>query len=209
MELSEFFIIFVGMEPSNINKKFNNLTILEVVRDKNRLKYKVQCDCGKIELKRKDHVTSGRAKSCKSCASKKTAEKYPPPVNKTGYGNLSGTHFSTIKHGALRRNKKFNLNPQFLWELFEYQNGLCALTGIPIILTTDIKVDKNVNWDIITASLDRKDNNKGYEPNNVWWVHKQVNRLKNNYSIQDLIYWCKLILNKHGNFEPSADLNDQ
>ena len=115
--------------------KYNQLLILEEVKDKNRLKYKVQCDCGKIELKRKDYVTSGRSKCCKSCSSKNTAKNFPPPINRKGCSNLSGTHFSAIKHGALRRNINFNLTPEFLWELFNNQKGLCALTGIPIILT--------------------------------------------------------------------------
>jgi hypothetical protein len=190
-----------------MTNRYNQLLILEEVKDNNRLKYKVQCDCGKIELKRKDYVTSGRSKSCKSCASKKTAKNFPPPINRKGCYNLSGTHFSSIKHGALRRNISFNLTPEFLWELFINQKGLCAITGIPIILTTDLK-NQNVNWDIITASLDRIDNTIGYEPNNVWWVHKEVNRFKNNYSMEDLLYWCKLILNKHDNSDPSINLKD-
>lgn len=70
------------------------------------------------------------------------------------------------------------------------------------MLVNKIK-NQNVNWDVITASLDRKDNKLGYEEGNVWWVHKMVNRLKNNYSLEELLYWSKLLLDKHGNPEPS------
>lgn len=184
--------------------KYNQLTILEEVYHNKRWMFKTQCDCGSIDIKRKDWVLTGRTTSCKSCASKRTAKKYPPPVNFKGIGGLSKTHYSTIKNGADRRNIPFNVSIEFLWDLYEKQKGICALTNIPITLSPAIK-DCNVNWDVITASVDRIDSTKGYEVGNVWWVHKEVNRLKNNYSLQDLVYWCKLIVNTHGNPDPSQD----
>lgn len=178
------------------------LTIINEVRRNQRIMYLVRCGCGKEEIKRKDHVRTNRTTMCKSCASKKTALNYPPPVNRTGYEGLSGTHFLAIKFGASKRNIEFNLSEKFLWNLFLNQRGLCALTGIPIILNNSIK-NQNVNWDIITASLDRKDSNGGYIESNVWWVHKKINRLKNNLSVEELLYWSKLLVDKHGNPDPS------
>jgi hypothetical protein len=185
---------------------YNDLTILEEVKHNNRLLWKVQCSCGKVELKRKDYVQKGRATSCKSCASKKTALLHPPPINRTGCGGLSGTHFLHIKYGALRRNIEFSISPKYLWELYKTQNGLCALTGLPIVLEAKLK-QQNVNWDVITASVDRIDSTLGYVNGNVWWVHKEINRLKNNYSLEELLYWSKLLLAKHGNPDPSRDGN--
>jgi hypothetical protein len=182
--------------------KYNQLTVLEEVKHNNRLMYRTQCDCGRIDLKRKDWVKSGRTTSCKNCASKKTALKYPPPTHRTGCGGLSGTHFLSIKNGATRRNIPFDLDVEFLWKLYKDQKGLCALTDVPLVLTTALK-NQNVNWDIITASLDRKDSSKGYTIDNVQWVHKEINRLKNNYSLEELLYWSNLLLKKHGNPEPS------
>ena len=184
--------------------KFGQLTVLGEINENKRWKYKVQCDCGKVEVKRKDWVISGRTTSCKSCASKRTAAKYPPPRNFKGIGGLSKTHFSYIKHCAHIRNIPFNISMEFLWELFQTQQGLCALTNIPIALIPAIKAC-NVNWDVITASVDRKDSLKGYTEDNVWWVHKEVNRLKNNYSLEELLYWSKLLLDKHGNPDPSVE----
>ena len=183
--------------------KYNQLTILEEVKHKKRWMFKTQCDCGKIEIKRKDWVISGRTTSCKSCASKRTAKRYPPPINFQGVGGLSKTHYSSIKHNALRRNISFDVSLEFLWRLFEKQNGLCALTQLPITLLPLIK-NSNVNWDVISASVDRIDSTKGYTEDNVWWVHKEVNRLKNNYSVEELVSWCKLIVNTHGNPDPST-----
>jgi hypothetical protein len=183
--------------------KFNQLTVLEEVKHNNRLMYRTQCDCGRIDIKRKDWVISGRTISCKNCASKRTAAKYPPPVNRTGYCGLSGTHFLSIKSGASKRNIVFDLSAEFLWNLFESQNGKCALTGVDITLVNKIK-SNNVNWDVISASLDRKDSTKGYTEDNVWWVHKTINRLKNNYPLEELLYWSRLLLDYHGNPDPSV-----
>ena len=85
--------------------------ILEEVKNNNRNMYKVQCDCGKIELRRPTHVASGRTKSCKSCSAKLTVSKHPMPVHRTGCGGLSGTHYLSIKSGAERRNLMFEVTP--------------------------------------------------------------------------------------------------
>ena len=169
---------------------------------KGRHMYLMQCDCGKEEYKRPDHVQSGRTTMCKKCSAKKTALHYPPPVNKTGYEGLSGTHFSHIKSTALRRKLEFKVTEKELWDLYEAQNKKCALTDVDIVLTPRI-YKNNPDWSVITASLDRKDNNLGYTIDNVWWVHKEINRLKNNYSLVELLKWSRLLLNKHGNPDPS------
>lgn len=194
----------MAFEPV-VNTRYNFYTVIDTsvttARDGKRM-FHVRCDCGREEYKKAAHLESGRTKSCKSCASKRTAKQYPPPINFKGIGGLSKTHFSAIKSGAERRGIPFNLDINYLWELYTNQYGNCALTSVPIILVSAIK-DCNVNWDIITASLDRIDNSKGYEIGNVWWVHKEVNRLKNNYSLNELLFWSQKLLLTHGNPEPS------
>lgn len=181
----------------------------EVVINKDHRKLlHVICKCGSVDFKQERYLLNGKCTSCKSCASKKTAKKFPPPVRRTGYGELSGTHFISIKAGAAKRRLSFNISAEFLWNLFEKQGGICALTGVPIILNRSLK-NNNVDWDVITASVDRIDSQIGYEEGNIWWVHKEVNRLKNNYSIDTLLYWAKLLVNKHGNPEPSTLNNIQ
>ena len=177
--------------------KYNSFTVLDEFSDKRRVMWKVQCDCGKVEVRRRDLVIKGYSKSCRSCASKRNAKTHPPPVRRTGCNGLSGTHFKSIRHGASRRGIVFDVTPEYLWGLYESQNGLCALTGVPIILNTSIK-NQNVNWDVITASLDRIDSDVGYVVGNLWWVHKEMNRLKNNYTLEELLYWSSLLVEKHG-----------
>lgn len=163
---------------------------VETSADKKRM-FEVICSCGKVEFKRAAHLESGRCTSCKSCASKRTAKKFPPPRNYKGFGDLSGVRFSAIRNGATRRGIPFNLSIEYLCGLFNSQRGLCALTGEPIYLDS-------------TASIDRIDNTKGYEVGNVWWTTKTSNRLKNNYSMEELLHLCRKILLIHGNPEPNS-----
>lgn len=44
-----------------------------------------------------------------------------------------------------------------------------------------------------TASLDRIDSSKGYLENNVQWVHKDINWMKQDYSHEEFLQYCKLI----------------
>ena len=183
--------------------KYNQLTVLEEFSHKSRRMFRVQCDCGKIELKRKDWVISGRAISCKSCASKRTAAKYPLPIRRTGFRDLSGTHYLALKSGAIRRGLAFEVSAEYLHKLWISQDCVCALTGIPIYLKNSLK-NNNVDWESNTASPDRIDSSIGYVEGNIQWVHKRINRLKNNFSLEELLFWSKLLLDRHGNPDPSV-----
>lgn len=78
---------------------------------------------------------------------------------------------------------EWSLDLQFLAELFQNQNGLCAISNEP--LRFDALNDKQT-----TASLDRIDSKKGYVKDNVWWVHKNVNYIKRGMSVEELKFWC-------------------
>mgnify|MGYP007086710815 CR=1 FL=1 len=189
-----------------MNNSFGDYTLFDDetrISSDNRKLLHVICKCGSIDFKQERYLKIGRTTSCKSCSAKKTAKKFPPPILRTGFGDLSGTHYIAIRSGALRRGIRFDLSPEYLWRMFEKQKGKCALTNLDLTLNRSLK-KQNVNWDVITASVDRINSDIGYVDGNVWWVHKEVNRLKNDYSLEELLYWCKLLVNRHGNPEPST-----
>lgn len=74
------------------------------------------------------------------------------------------------------------------WALFEEQGGRCALSNQPISLTSDQK-----RYYYGTASLDRKDSSKHYTLDNVWWIHKTINHMKMDYTLDEFIKMCVLI----------------
>lgn len=91
------------------------------------------------------------------------------------YETLSLAYFRGIDASADRRNLEFCITPQDAYDRFVEQNGRCALSGCPIYLNP-----KHGNKRRQTASLDRIDSTKGYLPDNIQWVHKDINRLKTN-----------------------------
>ncbi len=105
-----------------------------------------------------------------------------------GYENISGRLWGSIESAARKRNLDFSISIQNIWKIYESQNGLCNLSGLPIIFVIISKNKKDQ-----TASLDRIDSSKGYIEGNVQWVHKDINRMKWNLPQDKFIEYCKLI----------------
>lgn len=114
------------------------------------------------------------------------------PNNKywQGYGEISGNYWSGIRKCASKRNLEFTLTIEEAWELFLKQNRKCRFSKIE--LTFPIKF-KDKNQGNYTASLDRIDSDKGYTKDNVQWVHKLINIMKQDMKDEEFIEWCKLI----------------
>lgn len=112
-----------------------------------------------------------------------------------GYGKISACFFHKVKHNALIRNIPFNITIEDMWNKFEEQNETCPLTGLKLILDDTIKV-KTLNN---TASLDRIDNSKGYTYDNIQWVHKKINIMRNKLNITEFLEMCTLVANHSKN----------
>lgn len=172
-------------------------TILEEVNHNRRNQLKVQCGCGKIEIRRKDHVAIGRTTGCKRCSAVITLKKHPNkifgPRTHQGIGDISKTYWGSVKNGANRRNLEFSVSLSYAWNLFLKQLKRCALSGVNISLRHGY-IKNNIDWRTVTASLDRIDSSKGYIKGNVQWVHKDVNYIKRDLEEQDFIDWCKRIV---------------
>ena len=124
----------------------------------------------------------------KSCGCRKIGEKH---YHWSGYKGISGYFWRGILGGAKTRNLAVSLTPQQAWELFEKQRGRCALTNVRLTFCRD---EHGVRIGEQTASLDRIDSSRGYEIDNVQWVHKVVNIMKNDMSLPELVRWCKKIV---------------
>ncbi len=167
-----------------------------------RTYYKVRCSCGYEGTRRKDHVDSGRTTCCKSCSSLETIKNHP---NKffakrphQGVGGITKTFWQAIVRGAKRRDIPFSITIDYAWKLFEHQGGMCALSGVPINLSSDLR-KCNPDYSKFTASLDRIDSDKGYEYGNVQWVHKTINYIKRDLKEDEFSFWCHKV---HANLEP-------
>lgn len=94
--------------------------------------------------------------------------------------------------GLLYKKKRQHIPVSFLEQLYENQKGKCALTGLDLtIIVGNGRIPTNL-------SLDRIDNTKGYEENNIQLVCLQANLMKQQLTHKELVVWCSLILNVAG-----------
>ena len=111
----------------------------------------------------------------------------------SGSGLVSGTLMTYLKRKAKERDLDFQVTAEQLWQLFNDQDERCALSGVKITLTRDINHQNNLDKTKMSASLDRIDNTKGYTIDNVQWVHKILNAMRRQYSVEEFVKWCKLV----------------
>lgn len=127
--------------------------------------------------------------TCKSCILIKSTDKfkisYSEKLKKkhSSYKN----YISTLLNHSSKRNKEYNIDIQYVLDLYEKQNGLCNISGIK--MTYDYG-SKSTN-----ISIDRIDSNFGYIKGNVQLVCYIANIMKNNFSINEFISICEKIVN--------------
>jgi hypothetical protein len=175
-------------------EKFNKWTVIsEGQKAKNhniRDNYWVcRCDCGFITTVRAYYLTKGYSTQCTTCSSlpKEYEEELSVPI------------WNKIIHGAKVRNLEIDITRDYAYTLFIKQNKKCALSGVDIEFP---KTNKEWSQGKRTASLDRIDSSLGYTKNNIQWVHKDINKMKNKFPQDAFIRYCKLV------FETNYDIRD-
>ena len=170
---------------SKIGKWFIDSRISTTGPDRGKLWCTCECGFSKKVLAR--DLLNGSSKGCRSCIPK--FGKYSPLFK--GHGEISKTTLEIIKQNAKLRNIKYSISDDYLWKLFLSQNRKCALSGLDIDFGIhNINGTKEQNR---TASLDRINNNLGYEEGNLQWVHKDINMMKKHYTQEYFILLCSLV----------------
>lgn len=197
------------MKSRKINRKFNHIgqkfgkwTILSVDDDLSKIdKYKsryyfCRCECGTIKSIPLRVIVKVKVNGCDKCGGRFAHLKGEKNPIWKGFGELPGSYFGIIKRNAKIANREFSLDKEYLWDLFLSQDGKCILTGLPL------SFDKKTK----TASLDRIDSSQGYTYDNVQWVHKHINKIKQDLDEDYFIYLCKLVAEREIEREAILDL---
>ncbi len=123
-----------------------------------------------------------QGRKCHTCANHK--KNLAPRV----FG-FSEAEFNGIRRLAKRRKKVWDFTLTNLHDLWEQQDGRCAMTGEPMR-----KAPRS--W-----SLDRIDNACGYVPGNVQLVLKRVNMMRGTLSAEVFVSTCKEISKHRSKYE--------
>lgn len=113
--------------------------------------------------------------------------------NWKGYKGISGDYWRNIQQAGEAKGLGFDLTLEFLWNLFEKQKGLCALSGLPLRFACGLGEPSRQEHKKRTASLDRIDSSRGYLQGNVQWVHKAINQMKSNRTDEEFIDLCRAV----------------
>jgi hypothetical protein len=168
-----------------IGQVFGYLTVLKFPHREGNITYSLcQCICGK---KINCHSNELFRENLKSCGCMKNPKGKNSRIFK-GYEEISGQYWNSLILGAEKRNLTFNVDIKDAWNVFLLQGKKCKISGFPIHFSTQYSKRKEQ-----TASLDRIDSSKGYELDNIQWLHKSINELKSDFSDEELICFAKKI----------------
>lgn len=142
--------------------------------------------CGSLQsYGRKGHLDDALRGNwlCRSCSSHSNNFKGK-------YELIPITWFEVKKRGGISRGYQWDLTIEFIWDLYQKQGGVCALSGLPIGWS-----EKGLT---ATASIDRIDSSEGYLKGNVQLVHKDINFMKQQYDQDKFIALCKSVADHSG-----------
>jgi hypothetical protein len=131
--------------------------------------------------------------TCKSCillmSPEKHKETYSEKIIKkhSSYKN----YISTLLNHSSKRRKEFNIDIQYLIDLYESQNGLCNISGVKMTYDHGKKATN--------ISIDRINNNIGYVKGNIQLTCYIANIMKSTFSIIDFMDFCEKIVNYNKN----------
>lgn len=188
-----------------IGKKYGLLKVIEErpATKAGHITWLCECECGNKVTRTGTSITRSKYSSC-GCFSR--CGKDNP--NWEGVGEISAAWFHNVvvraASGRKSRSgitKKLDIDIQYVWDLFLKQERKCALSGLEL---TFPEKGTNEAHKKATASLDRIDSTKGYIKNNVQWVHKHVNIMKNTF---DEGYFVKLCTEIYKNSGGSCEIN--
>lgn len=129
-----------------------------------------------------------RCPNCKIQQNKLTRSNY---TNDTKLNKVLQARWFSAKDRASSKNIPFAITKEDLLSIWEKQQGLCAISKIPMTYELDSgRVFSNV-------SIDQKIPGKGYTIDNVQLVCMAVNQLKSDFEMDTILYICKQIVNNY------------
>lgn len=135
-----------------------------------------------------DGIKKYRAK-CKDCIlvdrKNKFPETYQDKIRKK-HSSVKNYISTLLNHCSKRKNKEYNLDIQYVLDIYEQQKGICNISGVPMTYEYGAKTTN--------ISIDRIDNNKGYVKGNIHLVCYISNVMKNQFSIKEFVEFAKKIV---------------
>lgn len=140
-------------------------------------------------------------KVCTVCGSEKPVEAFPGRRGATCCACQGKLHrertgrsperwcaylVTQARSNAKKTDREFDITPKEVYELWERQDGLCALTNIPM--------QHHPAYSDMNASMDRIEGSIGYVIDNIQLVCWRINEMKNDQPEYQLIWWARALV---------------
>ena len=126
-----------------------------------------------------------RCRDCKTTQNKERRLKYSEDEK---FDKIIQTRFYAARQRALDKNLPFDLDVEFLKEMFDKQNKKCAISGIEMTFDLDKgRTFSNMSIDQINPAM-------GYTKDNVQFVCMAINQLKSDFTMELVLKICTNIL---------------
>lgn len=129
-----------------------------------------------------------RCKKCKVIQTREARSKYSESVR---LYKLIQERWLAARDRANRKNIPFTITKEDIINLWNCQNGRCAISRIPMTFDMD-------NGRVFTnLSLDQKVPGQGYTNENIQLVCQAVNQLKSDWNMDIILYLCQSIVDNY------------
>lgn len=163
-------------------------------------KIKTKCQTCNVDIFYKpSHFKQIKHYTCSNLCRSKLMKTVTRGVNNSNFKNLTEIErffwnkVKDYKHRSECKGIPFDLDYNFLLDLYNRQNGNCYYSKLPMKFKSD-EGSKNRGADYNTISLDRLDSNVGYIKDNVVWSLNCINMFKGQHSIEDIKKVMKAIM---------------
>lgn len=163
--------------------RFGKWTVLNKEKRTKKYAYVLcRCSCGAEKFLIRESLVAGLSTGCRKCSGMVASAN---PAWK-GTKDIPANFFYIMRKSASARNIPFKITIDDVQDLWDRSGGTCSLSGLPIKLGS-----KKLGW---SASVDRIDQSKPYVQDNIQFVHKHVNIMKNRFSEDWFFDVCKRVV---------------
>lgn len=131
---------------------------------------------------------------CKSCHN--LENRNIRMLNSNNFNFFIKKIYNSMRYRSKKYSQDIDFDIQYLIDLYNFQNGKCAISGIEMtfLIGEYIKIPTNI-------SIDRIDSSKGYIKDNIHLVCTIINTMKNNLTLDDFKMYITLTYNNINNNE--------
>lgn len=155
-------------------------------------KLKCHC-CGKfLDVsyfgKKKNKYRDNHDSRCRMCRTKQNKTRKDLYDRDTKLNKILQMRYLCAKERATKYDIPFDITKDYVYELWQKQNGKCAISGI------DMTFEFNKGRIATNVSIDQINPKKGYTTDNIQLVCMAVNQMKSDFDTDTLLMFCENIL---------------